>query len=79
MARVEVNRGFKHWMSADRQSGTGRGMSAEASVAVSIACGQSETQIRLAAKAGGVIAEELADRAIADMDQYLFDFMEDSK
>lgn len=79
-ARVKAARGFKHWLSAkDFDKDAMFGGTVEASVEVEIACGQSPKEIRIAAKAAGAMAEELADIAMAEMDEHLFEYMDKQK
>ena len=77
LAKVSHTRGFKHWMSwDDRDNHIGKGMSVEATISVTLTCHQSVPRIEQATLVAGKIAEDIADVAIGEMDQYLDNYME---
>lgn len=63
----------------DRDKDASYGGTVEAGVIVDLTCGQSPKEIRIAAKAAGAMAEELADIAMAEMDEHLFAYLEKNK
>jgi len=73
-AQVSQTRGFKHWYST-REAG----LTVEATVSVSIACGQSEREIDAAIEEAGRIAEKHAIVGAEEMDLHLDSFVKDTR
>jgi len=72
-ARVGQTRGFKHWYST-REAG----LTVEATVSVSIVCGQSEQEMDAAIEEAGRIAEKHAVLGAEEMDMHLDSFAKET-
>lgn len=68
-AQISQTRGFKHWFSTRNA-----GLTIEATVSVSITCGQSEREIEIALNEAGRIAKHHAVSGAEEMDIYIDDF-----
>lgn len=68
-ARMSVTKGFKSW--ASTRDG---GMTIESTVEISLACGQTEPEIREAHENASVLAESLAREGFDEMRMYLDGF-----
>lgn len=71
-ASVSATRGFKHWFST-REAG----LTVEATMQVSLTCGQKETSIMAAGEEAGRIAETMALQGIEEMDMHIAEFQKD--
>lgn len=70
-AQLTVTKGFKSW--ASTRDG---GMTVESTVAVTLACGQTEVEIREANENASILAESMARDGFEEMKMYLDGFDE---
>ena len=70
-ASIAVTKGFKSWASSSNG-----GLTVESTVAVSLSCGQTETEIREAYENASILAESLSRDGMDEMRMYLDGFDE---